>query len=193
MIENYTKKLQDLSNSFPSDVILYPPQSLRDISKVLGRAPGNLNKDLLEFLKVTNGASILDYCFYGCKNNKLGMNLEKDSIEYWTSHNHIAGLLFTFMSTSSGEHFGYLIESIYGKQPIFFFTDDPKDTALLASSLENFLNVFLDDCKESLINGEDVQIVSDGWPSDFDHWMQSDSDLGEMIKHPKVLEVLNSI
>jgi hypothetical protein len=193
-MKNYIEKLKDLANKYPNDVRLYPPKDLKNLAKLPGKIPGSFNKQIFDFLKVTNGASILDYCFYGYQNPKLGLNIEKNSVDYWVTHNHIAGLIIPFMSSSSGQNFGYLIKwTETSNQPIVYFTDDPRHTTLIASSFDLFLQVFLIDVEECLKRGEDIEVDIQGWPTDFTHWLEADPSLKELKDHPLVLETVNSI
>lgn len=52
-------KLIELSNRYPKDVILYN-QDVKNLMKLPARIPGEFDKQLLEFLKITNGALTLD-------------------------------------------------------------------------------------------------------------------------------------
>lgn len=115
------QKLFALKASYPHDIILYP-QDIKNLMKLPGRIPGNFDSQLLDFLKLTNGASILDYCFYGFKNNKLKIGFDENLMNKWVTFGHIAGSVIPFMSNSSGVNFGYLKDIIInGSHPIVFF------------------------------------------------------------------------
>lgn len=192
-MKNYIQKLNDLLKYYPKDIILYSPKDIKLLSKVCSKLPGSFNSQLFDFLKITNGASIMDYCFFGVQNQKLGSNFDKNVLDYWISHNHIAGLVIPFMCTSSSSCFGYLLKwNDNNKLPIVYFTKEPTETKLVGCCFEVFFETFLNDVKENLENGESIEINSDNWPLDIEHWLKSDLEIKEIVNHPLIIEVLNS-
>ena len=89
-------------------ITLYPLNDNKTIMKHIGKIPGEIDAEYLEFLKITNGASILDYCFFGLKNSKLGINVYNLMMDLWYGDNLLASIFWGVTGTSTGEYFGYL-------------------------------------------------------------------------------------
>jgi hypothetical protein len=123
---------------------------------------------LLEFLKYTNGASILDYCFMGFKNPRLGVDLDKFMLSFWSSQQHFAGEVMGFVTTSASETFGYLINitDSEGRHPIVYTTYDEK-LYLIGSSFNSFMQTFIQDLVDTLKNTKEaipMEIEKNNWP-----------------------------
>lgn len=187
------QKLFALKASYPHDIILYP-QDIKNLMKLPGRILGNFDSQLLDFLKLTNGASILDYCFYGFENNKLKIGFDENLMNKWVTFGHIAGSVVPFMSNSSGVNFGYLKDIIInGSHPIVFFNQFKEDTLIIASSFESFLRSFLDRIEESVLNGNSVEIEEIGWPSDSKYWQIMDPHIDKVLALDNVKRILKNI
>lgn len=87
-----------LYKTFGSDVIL----------RNIGKITGEVDKQHIDFLLNTNGASILDYCFLGMKNRKLGANVYENIRELWQADSLLTFRFWGIVGTSCGENFGYL-------------------------------------------------------------------------------------
>jgi hypothetical protein len=178
------EKLQALS-LLSNQIILYKGD-VKDTMKGIGRVVGKFDSDLLEFLKITNGASILDYCFMGFKNKKLGYDIDKFMGDFWMSNNRMAGHFLPFMITSTGDVFGYLTDVVdmNGRHPIGYYNSSRDETlSIIGSSFGNFMKTFLEDIEETLIKNESdflLNIVKNEWPLAIDHWLENDDDLKEL-------------
>ena len=64
-------------------VKLYKNYDAKIILRNMGKITGEVDKQYISFLMETNGASIMDYCFLGIKNNNLGMNVYDNMIDLW--------------------------------------------------------------------------------------------------------------
>lgn len=137
------EKLVDLAQLYPKDIVMYN-QDLKLLMKLPGRIPGEFDKELLDFLKITNGALILDYRFYGFKNLQLSPSLDQNLKDKWYEWQHIAGNVIPFVGSSSSFGFGYLDGiTINGSHPIVYFTEFPEDITVVASGFDVFFNEFL--------------------------------------------------
>lgn len=172
------------SLSSHESITLYQNVNLKTLYKGIGRVIGNFNKELLEVLKITNGASILDYCLLGFKNSQLGTDIDKFTMELWHSNDLLAGKMIPFMIDSSGGTFGYLInEFIKPSQsaPIIYYSDlNPEYVYVIGSSFMSFFTSFLEDVKYTINNNKDGLLVSieiEDWPLDISHWIKNDSNL----------------
>lgn len=182
-MEEIINKLFSLSVR-SSQITLYKGHIV-SIMKGTGRIIGKFDKELLDFLKATNGASVFDYCFMGFKNSQLGVNLDKYQLDFWPSNNRLAGRFLTFASTSTGDNFGYLIDVMDDKgcHPIAYYSEAVDDSiCVIGSSFKEFMRTFLADVEDELNRSGDkfiVNIEKDGWPFDVGHWMAHDSALRE--------------
>ena len=168
-------------------ITLYRNFDTKNLFKGIGRIPGSFDKEVLEFLKFTNGASIMDYCFLGIKNNKLGVNLDEFVLELWGTHDFLAGKIIPFMINSSGETFGFLLEGEGEKNPIVFHSNEfnEEEVLVISSSFNNFMSTFTEDVESTLVNSKDdifVQIEIEKWPYKLDHWLSKDENLEEILK-----------
>jgi hypothetical protein len=162
--------------------------------KLPGRIPGIFDSQLLDFLKFTNGASILDYCFYGFKNNRLRIGFDENLMNKWASFGHIAGSVIPFMSNSSGINFGYLKDVMLNNHhPIVFFNQFKEDTSLISLSFKSFFGSFLDRVEECLLNGNSVEIEEIGWPIDTKYWQTLDAEIKDGFVLDEVERILRNI
>ncbi len=195
------EKLEKLSVTNDS-ITLYKPLDLKNLYKGVGRTIGEFNKELLELLKITNGASILDYCLLGFKNNKLGTDIDKLVYELWSSNDNLAGTFIGFMLDNIGGTFGYLIGSEFEKlnyKPIGYSNpEEPEILYIIGSSFRNFFLNFLDDVKYTIESNDStellVNIEIENWPLDIDHWVQKDPELNKVflemgLKNEGILEL----
>ena len=80
-IITYIEKLAQISPY----IKLYRDFNSYVILRNIGKITGEVDKQYVEFLLKTNGASILDYCFLGLKNHTLGVNVYDNMRELWQS------------------------------------------------------------------------------------------------------------
>jgi hypothetical protein len=176
---NYIKRIYEL-RKLTKYISLYENVNLKNLYKGVGRVPGEFNKELLEFLKLTNGASILDYCFLGIKNMKLGTNLDKFYLELWSNNNQLAGRIIPFISSSVGDNFGYLIGEHRNGEIVYYNNEYTDRMWVIGSSFNIFMTTFLDDVEHTINNAEDELILTveiPNWPIDTEHWIKRDSVL----------------
>lgn len=74
--------IEELSKLSPY-IKLYRNFDPKIILKHIGKITGEIDRQYVDFLLKTNGASILDYCFLGLKNHNLGMNIYDNMRELW--------------------------------------------------------------------------------------------------------------
>lgn len=187
------EKLVELAKKYPKDVVLYD-QALKVLMKLPGRIPGEFDKELLSLLKITNGALILDYRFYGFKNMHLTPSLDQNLKDKWYEWQHIAGNVVPFIGSSSSYGFGYLYKITFnGRHPIVYFTEFPEETTIVASSFEVFFNEFLNLVELSLIKGNNIEIDEDDWPFSISNLIEKDTLLLQLIESDDVKNVIDSV
>lgn len=187
------KKLDELAHKYPKDIVLYK-QDLKTLMKLPGRIPGEFDLQLLDFLKITNGASILDYRFYGFKNISFTPSFDQNLRDKWYEWQHIAGTIIPFVGSSSNIGFGYLEKVTFqGGHPIVFFSEFPEDTTVVASGFDIFFNDFLCNVEASLLLGNNVEIDLDDWPFNVEKAKQKDLLLLEVLTSDAVRSTIDLI
>ncbi|MVM32135.1 hypothetical protein GO755_18945 [Spirosoma sp. HMF4905] len=178
-MEEILERLNQLSYQYPKDVILYPhtKESYLKVMKGIGRIPDKFNLYLLEFLKFTNGASILDYCFLGFKNRRLGIDFDTYMGEFWHEHNRYAFAL-PFMRNTQKEHFCLWMEPGEAFHSVVYIDMNAEKNPLpIASNFFHFMDTFISDLANSLSKGETIYIAENDWPLNQAHWIKNDPNL----------------
>ena len=187
------EKLIELSNRYPKDVKLYN-QDIIKLMKLPGQIPGDFDPQLLEFLKLTNGALILDYRFYGYKNIEFTPSLHQNMRDRWYEWQHIAGTIIPFVGSSSSFGFGYLEKLPFqGSHPIVYFSEFPEDTTIVGSGFNIFFNIFINYVELSLIQGDNIEVDIDEWPFNTEKLCHLDPYFAEIINSSKVINMIDSI
>lgn len=187
------EKLIELSNRYPKDVKLYN-QDIIKLMKLPGQIPGDFDPQLLEFLKLTNGAHILDYRFYGYKNIEFTPSLHQNMRDKWYEWQHIAGTIIPFVGSSSSFGFGYLEKLPFqGSHPIVYFSEFPEDTTIVGSGFNIFFNIFINYVELSLIQGDNIEVDIDEWPFNTEKLCHLDPYFAEIINSSKVINMIDSI
>ncbi len=182
---NFIEKLVELKE-LTKFITLYEIVNSKNIYTGIGRIPGDLNKEILNFLKLSNGASILDYCFLGIKNQKLGASIDEFYQELWTSNNLLAGKVIPFMINSVGDIFGYLIGNGSNGEIIYYNEEVDNKIWIIGSSFNQFFKTFLEDVEITIVNSQKELILSVGipnWPTDTEHWIKGNQELLEVYEH----------
>ena len=136
------------------------------ILKHIGKITGEIDRQYVDFLLKTNGASILDYCFLGLKNHNLGMNIYDNMSELWFLDCSLAMRFWGICGTSSGENFGYLdkVDSSGNHYIGYYSTNEPEHVYLVASSFKIFMNKFLQQVESTLtIDKKAIYIDNNDW------------------------------
>jgi len=184
-MKSVNEKLEILSKK-SEQIVLYKNFEIKDLMKGVGKVPGIFDKDLLEFLKFTNGASIFDYCFLGFKNSKLGTGIDKLIPDLWESNPMLSSRFIPFMITSTSDVFGYLNNFSDGSRGhlIAYYNENYEDRLyVIGSSFEHFMSTFLIDVEKTLESSSEKFIYGiddDDWPINIEHWMKNDLDLSQL-------------
>ena len=181
---NNIEKVKILSEKH-KEIVLYPDVKTKVLFSGIGRVPGTFNKELIEFLKFTNGASIMDYCMLGFKNRQLGTDIDKFVLELWGSNDCLTGKVVGFMINSTGDTFGYLIgsefETLSFKNPIVYNNEQaPNELYVIGTSFNKFMNTFLNDVEQTILSSSEDLLLGvelPNWPIDVEHWKKNDVDL----------------
>ena len=157
--------IEELSKLSPY-IKLYRNFDPKIILKHIGKITGEIDRQYVDFLLKTNGASILDYCFLGLKNHNLGMNIYDNMSELWFLDCSLAMRFWGICGTSSGENFGYLdkVDSSGNHYIGYYSTNEPEHVYLVASSFKIFMNKFLQQVESTLtIDKKAIYIDNNDW------------------------------
>lgn len=176
-------RIKDISKT-SKYVTLFQEFDKKIIFKGIGKIPGDFDKEYLEFLQYTNGASILDYCFLGIKNNKLGVNLYGNITDLWVDDCMLSSAFWGIVSNSSGENFGYInLLNKKGSHYIgYYSTNNPEHVNLVASSFKIFLNKLLTQVELAIKNDCEAINIDNNFFLNFDLLVQDDDELLDYIK-----------
>ncbi|HEY5749431.1 MAG TPA: hypothetical protein VIU12_25360 [Chryseolinea sp.] len=175
-------------------ITLYQNFDVNETLKGIGRVPGEFDAQLLDFLKFTNGASILDYGFLGFGHPKYGLDIDEHIEEMRQAKAMVTREFITFMITSSNDIFGYIRDLVdaQGNHAIAYNSlHRPQKVFVIASSFANFMKTFLNDVDDTLnaYPGKFLMnIKKNNWPVDVEHWLQHDPQLREMYEGGVVKE-----
>ena len=165
MYKRQIAHIEELSKLSPY-IKLYRNFDPKIILKHIGKITGEIDRQYVDFLLKTNGASILDYCFLGLKNHNLGMNIYDNMSELWFLDCSLAMRFWGICGTSSGENFGYLdkVDSSGNHYIGYYSTNEPEHVYLVASSFKIFMNKFLQQVESTLtIDKKAIYIDNNDW------------------------------
>lgn len=177
------EKLKILAGFYPNDIRLYyqNEEGKRKLMKYIGRIPSRFDRYLLDFLILTNGASILDYCFMGFKNNKLAYSIDEYTLLFWQENNQFALKAIPFMKTSLNQHFCYWIENDKTDIHIIVYISPTGKVLPIATNFLKFITTFTEDIETTIISSPNNRLLlynsQEGWPENINHWLNNDPDL----------------
>ncbi|PHM37014.1 SMI1/KNR4 family protein [Xenorhabdus innexi] len=162
----------------------YPNFDKSIILKNMGKIPGEVDKEHLEFLMLTNGVSILDYCFPGLKNNQLGVNVYELMMELWQKDNLLTLRFWGIAGTSTSEYFGYLDKKndTGGHYIGYYSSNEPEKVHLVSSSFSIFMYKFLFQINRVIENNINALGIDDNsWFLDIKNLIKLDVEMERYI------------
>lgn len=178
-MQNILNRIEKLESNSPY-IKLYKDFGKDIILRNMGKITGEIDTQYIDFLKETNGASILDYCFLGLKNNKLGANLYENHRELWLSNNILTLKFWACIRDSAGNTFGYLDKKNETGDHYFgyYSTNDSDDVYLVASSFKIFMDKFLTQIEKVLkINPNAIALENYDWFMNKDQLITNDLEM----------------
>lgn len=160
----------------------YPVNKI-NLLKGIGRITGETDQQHIDFLNLTNGLSILDYCFWGIKNPRLYPTNIYDEMQFlWGKYYQTALVFWCIAGDEQGGYFGYIpYKNGNGDHFIAYFNENiPDELIIISSSFEKFLANFL-----ALISCElekDNNILSVDHTQLFDFSIYKDEELENYLK-----------
>ena len=169
-----------LYRNFNSNVVL----------RNIGKITGEVDKQYVEFLLKTNGASILDYCFLGLKNSNLGTNVYDNMRELWQSDCLLTFRFWGIVGTSCGENFGYLdkLDNSGNHYIGYYSVNEPERVHLVASSFSMFMNKFLKQVESALTTNKDAIYINNDWFLNPQKLIIDDSVMAQCLQSQKTSE-----
>jgi len=149
-MEKLLDKLDLLQINHSDYIKLYKNVDIKFLAKSIGKIPGSFDKQLLQFLKFTNGMSVFDYCFLSFNNKDFGTDIYKHTIELWHDNNMISGEFVCFLSTSINIEVGYIIDNTSDNHKIAIFIDGEDHYKIIYNSFYDFFNDFLNKLEQDL-------------------------------------------
>jgi hypothetical protein len=152
----------------------------------MGKITGEIDKQYISFLMETNGASILDYCFLGMKNNQLGINVYDNIRELWQVDNLLTFRFWGIIGTSCGENFGYLdkIDSDGNHFIGYYNTNEPEQVYLVASSFKIFMSKFLKQVELTLeIDKNAIYVANNDWFLNQEKLIIDDNEMDQYLQN----------
>ncbi|MFK2002928.1 SMI1/KNR4 family protein [Bacteroides fragilis] len=184
VIINHIEKLSKTSKY----IKLYRNFDTKVILRNMGKITGEVDKQYIRFLMETNGASILDYCFLGMKNNQLGINVYDNIRELWQVDNLLTFRFWGVIGTSCGENFGYLdkIDSDGNHFIGYYNTNEPEQVYLVASSFDVFMSKFLKQIENTLKLDENaICIANNDWFLNKEKLIVDDEEMNQYLQNHK--------
>lgn len=186
--EKLLSKLNELSSK--TEFIKVYPSNQINVMKGIGSIIGDIDRPHIEFLKIVNGMSILDYCFWGFKNPKTyPRNIYEEMMHIWDKYIFTTNHFWCIAGNSIGEYFGYISQKNKdGNHFIGYFNkDNPEKIIIVSSSFDIFLEKFLYatlealkennetlDIKYSIFFDSDKKVINDDELKDY---LQEKSDI----------------
>jgi hypothetical protein len=161
-------------------VVLYPPADARLIARSTGSLPGPFDEELLSLYRLSNGASVLDYCIAGCKNRRLA-DIAEHTLGLWAANDLLALDFVGFMTTSAGQEFGYLHDTASGGTHVVGVLPELGAGGLLpiASSIGRFFENFIGNLEATIAAHPSALYITEppAWPLNLVDWLQTDPAL----------------
>jgi len=170
---------------------VYPPATadqIKQTESVLGLRLFEIDVGWLEFLKYSNGASILDYCLLGAMTTNIASITEiyndfsSQKIYQWHKEHFIS-----FLVSSQAMDIGFVRKGTWKRCVAFMSNSDDNTVLPIASTFDTFMDSFLTDVKKTLLSWKSFQTedlpysISDNWPLDLESWCKNDFYLKEML------------
>ncbi len=170
-------KIEYLSEKYPEQISLYTPVSKKDLLMIERILNIQLDQQLKELYLFSNGMSFVDYCVSGINNKKI-LNLS-DINSHVTPYrgetfSHDGFPLINFFGTSGGESYFYIHDEKDVNHKVMKQYSMLGDKILIANSIEDFFEQFLDKMEILLkhIKKEDIIMYFDDdiLPGNLSEW-----------------------
>jgi hypothetical protein len=187
----WREQLEQLKQAFPEAVKIY--RSATDVEILQTQDALNLNiSDIVsewpEFLRYTNGASLLDYCFLGAMTTRIA-SISEVNLELWRFNPWAREHFLAFLGDSTGMGIGFVRQG--QEVRCIGYMREMYDMIVLpiASSFTSFISSFLEDVQVTLRTwkpqpGEEIPYeikTQDLWPWDLKPFCERDPKLRAML------------
>jgi hypothetical protein len=154
--------------------------------KSIGKIPGAVDPSYVNFLTITNGASVLDNGFLGFKNRSIYIDLDKNITDLWRMDPLLTFRFWGCMSDTIGNSFGYINKK--NKLGGYYFghysMHDFGRVNLVASSFSIFMDKFLSQVEATVSKDKEAtDLDSDNdWFMKRDILVENDSEIADFLK-----------
>jgi hypothetical protein len=155
------------------------------IFKNMGKISGEVDRPYIDFLIMTNGASVLDYCFMGFKNKSLGLNLDENISELRAMDYFLSDCFWGCISDSIGNSFGYVDKKnkLGGHYFGYHSMSNLGHIHLVASSFSIFMDKFLSQIEAAVSKNKDaIGLDNNDWFMEKDALFKQDDEIADFLK-----------
>ncbi|MCG8541525.1 MAG: hypothetical protein MJA82_16540 [Clostridia bacterium] len=186
MTKKAFSRIRNMSEKYGDAIELFPPASFKTVLRAENRLTSRLDNQLKAFFAHSNGARIMDYAFMGCKNASMA-DMVENTLSLWAPAIPNIALNFQgFLKNSIGENFGLLenTKDSAGNYAVAFLQAiSDADMLVIASSLNVFLDQFLDFVEDTLFEDPNALLIDqEAWALNLSSWLEFDSELLEMYR-----------
>jgi hypothetical protein len=187
----WREQLEQLKQAFPEAVRLYRGAIDAEILRTedsLNLKISEIASEWLEFLRYTNGASLLDYCFLGAMTTRIA-SISEVNLELWRFNPWAREHFLSFLGDSTGMAIGFVRRDQEAR--CIGYMREMYDTVVLpiASSFTTFISSFLEDVQITLRTwkpqlGEEIPYeikTQDLWPWDLKPFCERDLRVKAML------------
>ncbi|MCL1916781.1 MAG: SMI1/KNR4 family protein [Peptococcaceae bacterium] len=181
------KKLSAIS----AYVQLYEDFDNSVVLKHMGKITGEIDRPYIDFLMLTNGASVLDYCFFGFKNKNLGGNLYDNVTDLWRDDNLLTFRFWSCIGDSIGNSFGYLDKKNTSGGHYFGYHSlySPGKVYLVSSSFSVFMEKFLSQIELAVAKNKNaIGLEGNDWFMDRARLIEHDKEMEAFLQDTKGTE-----
>lgn len=184
-MENIIKHLDKLSTS-SNKVKLYKEFGPNVILHHCGKIVEEVDKQYIEFLKITNGAYILGWVFLGLKNRELSENVYDFMRNLYDDNYILCSQFWGFARNEKGQVIGYLkIKDARNNHFIGYYDPiTPEEIFIISSSFNIFIEKFLVVAENALTSNEKISYLKEDFLLNSNDLIVGDLELQDyMSKH----------
>jgi hypothetical protein len=186
-MQNIIKRLDKLATT-SKYVKLYKNFDRNIIFENMLKIPGEIDNPYIDFLTITNGASILDYCFIGFKNTSLAIDLCANVTDLWKVDSFLSNRFWGCICDSIGNSFGYVDkQNQFGGHYFGYHSmNDLRHIYLVASSFSIFMDKFLSQIEATVSKNKNaISFDNNDWFMERDALFKQDEEIEIFLKNKK--------
>lgn len=181
-LELIIKKINQLTTK-SKYIKLYEENPLK-ILRGQGKIIGDIDELHLNFLKKTNGLSLLDVCFLGFKNTRLYPANIYDEMSYLWSKDCTTTLVFWCIAGNSvGEYFGYISKRNHNREHYIAYYNEnkPGNIKIVSSNFNIFIYKLLLNVEEEITRDPNILEIENYFFDSKERLVQYDPELSDYV------------